>query len=73
MTIMQGEILASQGKISSNLKQKPQEVGSEASSSYAPAMCLSRWLWGFRVKSSIFGSTVFVFLIMLHGQVSFSG
>lgn len=45
MTAMQGEILASQGKISSDLDQKPYEgFFSEASSSYAPAVCSSRQL-----------------------------
>lgn len=36
--------------------------------------CLDAYqLWGLRAKNSEFGTTVFVFLTILHGQVSLSG
>lgn len=63
---MQGEILASQGKISSDLDQKPYEGFVQRLLGGMPLPCArqdSYQLWGHRAKSSVFGNTVFVFVI----------
>lgn len=76
MTLTQGEILASQGKISSDLGQKTYEGFVQRLLLAVPLPCACQdghQLWGLRVKSSVFGSTVFVFLVILHGQVSVGG
>lgn len=62
------------GEKCSDLKQKPYErCVQRLLAMTLLCACLDAYqLWGLRAKNSEFGTTVFVFLMILHGQVSLS-